>query len=409
MAIKVLELELNSSDDCFEGLDLSNYSDVQILVRYNSVPINYAWFKLYPGQATLNLNQVRLEIMQQLQWPLMRTLLQSGLEGIQKSSHTEIPAVTVVIPTRNRAVSLERTLHSLARLNYPCEKLEVLVVDNAPIDNASQQVVARFPQFHYVLEPRPGLEWARNRGLLEAKGEIVAYTDDDVEVDAGWLKALANQFADPAVMAVTGLVAPAQRDSEAQNIFEEFGGFGRGFERRYYAKPLEKIWPFPLNAGIFGVGANMAFRKEVLRELKGFDPILGAGSVIGSGGDLDLFYRLARKGHLLVYEPRALVWHYHRADLEALQRQLQNYGSGVYGIFTKAFVKDPAMRTKVLTFGVQWFFQNFLLNMLRQEGTRRKLMGLQAKGALTGLVRYRRSVRRRQELEAQYGHLDVRS
>ena len=83
----------------------------------------------------------------------------------------------------------------------------------------------------YVREARPGLDWARNRAIAEAAGEMIAFTDDDVEVDPGWIRALVAAFAARSrrVAAVTGLVVPAELDTEAQVLFERYRGFGRGF------------------------------------------------------------------------------------------------------------------------------------------------------------------------------------
>ena len=145
-----------------------------------------------------------------------------------------LPLVTVAVCTRDRTAQLAGCLDSLGRLDYPA--LDVLVVDNAPSDPATARLVGeRYPQVRYVCEPRPGLNWARNRAIAEARGEIIAYTDDDVVVDPGWVRALAHVFAQhPEVMAVTGLVVPYELETEAQMFFERYGGFGRGFERKWY-------------------------------------------------------------------------------------------------------------------------------------------------------------------------------
>lgn len=138
--------------------------------------------------------------------------------------HSSYRLVTVVVCTRDRTNDLAMCLEALLQLDYPY--LDFLVVDNAPTTNATQQLVAeKFPQVRYVCEPRPGLDWARNRAIVEAKGEIIAYTDDDVIVDAGWVKALVQPFLeDASVMAVTGLVAPYELETSAQIMFEMYGG-----------------------------------------------------------------------------------------------------------------------------------------------------------------------------------------
>jgi len=119
-----------------------------------------------------------------------------------------LPQVTVAVCTRNRTTDLRQCLLALLRLDYP--HLNILVVDNSPDDELTRELVeSEFPVVHYTREDRPGLDWARNLAISQAQGEIVAFTDDDVIVDANWVKALVQPFmADPSVMAVTGLVVP---------------------------------------------------------------------------------------------------------------------------------------------------------------------------------------------------------
>jgi glycosyltransferase involved in cell wall biosynthesis len=283
---------------------------------------------------------------------------------------------------------LRRTLASLLLLDYPVEKWELLVVDNAPDDNTTARVVADFPRCKYVVESRPGLNWARNCAVLEASGEIIAYTDDDVEVDSQWLRSLAHHFVNPAVMCVTGLVVPAQRETPAQNLFEEYGGFGRGFETRYFTMGVRKYWRYwPLGAGIFGTGCNMAFRRSLFDRIGLFDVALDVGTPSQGAGDHDLFYRTIRANYILVYEPRAIIWHYHRSDMTALQRQLRDFGRGVYAFWTKTFLTDSQMRWRTLTFAMSWYLQWFGGRLLHgHPGGRfpRGLVLIEAIGALQG-------------------------
>ena len=145
-----------------------------------------------------------------------------------------LPLVTVAVCTRDRTSSLRLCLDALNLLDYP--HLDLLVVDNAPKNDTTERLVrSTYPNVRYVREPRPGLDWARNRAIIEARGEIVAYTDDDCVVDPGWVKALADKFIEePEIMAITGLVAPYELETEAQILFERRFGFGRGFECRWY-------------------------------------------------------------------------------------------------------------------------------------------------------------------------------
>src|SRR6478735_4808548 len=121
------------------------------------------------------------------------------------------PSITVVVATRDRTASLGRTLASLERLRY--RPFDVVVVDSAPSTAETRLALrARSSPFdlRYVHTSRPGLALAHNTALDLVTGEVVAFTDDDVEVDLWWLSAVAETFADEAVTCVTGLILAAE-------------------------------------------------------------------------------------------------------------------------------------------------------------------------------------------------------
>jgi glycosyltransferase involved in cell wall biosynthesis len=266
------------------------------------------------------------------------------------SSDTE---VTVVVCTRDRGPALAECLERLAALTH--SYLELLVVDNAPSDDSTRRVVESFaaydPRFRHVVEPQPGLSRARNRGLAEARGAVVAYTDDDVAVDPGWVQGLLRGFARRAdVACVTGLVATVGIDTGEEAYFDaRAASWSTRCEPELYdlAGNARDDVLYPYSAGVFGTGANFAFDTVVLRELGGFDEALGAGSLTRGGEDLDVFVRVLRAGRALAYEPAALVWHYHRADPAALLRQLYGYGTGLTAYLTKCLLQRDLRRDLV--------------------------------------------------------------
>src|SRR6185312_3629836 len=144
-----------------------------------------------------------------------------------------------------------------------------------------------------------GLGWARNGGLGEARGEIVAFTDDDVVVDRYWLAELVTGFtvADH-VGCVTGIALPMELRTQAQMWFEQFGGFSKGYARRVFDLAENRLRNrlYPYSAGVFGTGANMAFRTSALRATGGFDPALGPGSSGVGGEDLAAFFQIIMAG-----------------------------------------------------------------------------------------------------------------
>jgi GT2 family glycosyltransferase len=403
MAIKVVELELTDPAISLAEIDPIVYSSIQCLVRYRGVPLGYAWFKTYPGIKPPGGAELRTQLTYQVSIEWMREQFKKGLQ-LQPELHakTVLPLITVAVVTRDRASSLERLLNSLLKLKYPQELLDILIIDNAPSNESTRRVVANFPTFRYLIEERPGLSWGRNRAIAEARGEILVFTDDDVEVDPAWVAAFARQFSNPAVMAVTGLVAPAERDTEAQNFFEEMGGFGKGFQRTYFAMPFQMEYPyFPLGAGAFGTGANMAFRNTVFEKVGRFDEALGVGTPAKGSEDLDMFYRIIRAGFLLVYQPEAIVWHYHRRSFEELEKQSQGV---IFCFYTKVFVKDPPMRGKTVLFMLYSFWTYYLSNILQYKGQRRRIMWLRVTNALMNPVHYYQSLNHKQKIIKKYGN-----
>ncbi len=260
------------------------------------------------------------------------------------------PFMSVVICTRNRTAMLSQNLPAVLDLDYP--HFEVIVVNNAPSTADTEQWLhahyANDSRVRYVREDRPGLSWASNAGLRHARGEIVAFTDDDVLPSRHWLTAVACGFQAAAnVGCVTGYTMPAELETQAQYWFEQFGGFnkGRGFARMCFNlaehRPVNNPL-YPYIPGIFGAGANMAFRTDLLRRLGGFDVALGGGTPARGGGDIDAFFRVVMSGATLVYEPSALLMHYHRRHFADLQRQLDSYGTAFGAFLMKTILVRPS-------------------------------------------------------------------
>ncbi|MFF7838585.1 glycosyltransferase [Streptomyces ossamyceticus] len=253
------------------------------------------------------------------------------------------PVISVVVATRNRAEQLRSCLRSLLRCDYP--EFEIIVVDNAPADGTTEALVRQAfrGRVRYVREPVAGLARAHNVGLAQARGAVVAFTDDDTLADPAWLSALAEAFVrDPRVGCVTGLIVPAELETPAQRALERQGGFAKGYLPRVWSlsdPPEDPLFPF--TAGRFGSGANMAFRTDVLRALGGFDPATGAGAPGLGGDDLLSFFEVLAAGHALAYQPNAIIWHRHRRTPDAVAQQAFSYGAGLGAYLTGALVRNP--------------------------------------------------------------------
>jgi GT2 family glycosyltransferase len=251
--------------------------------------------------------------------------------------------LSVVIAT---CANAEATARCVSRIldTEDAGPVEIVVVENRPQQSNVATTVTRLfadqLNVRYVSETRRGLACARNAGLAAARGALVAFTDDDVVVDSRWIRALRDAFADDTVECVTGLIVPAEFETNAQIDLERFAGYAKGFEARIYS--IERPPPgeplFPYAAGHFASGANMAFRTETLRELGGFDPHLGTGTPARGCEDLDICIRLLRAGHRLAYAPSAIVWHRHPDTDAGFRRRVFDYGAALGALLTKHIV-----------------------------------------------------------------------
>jgi O-antigen biosynthesis protein len=255
------------------------------------------------------------------------------------------PAITTVIPTIGRSPGLSRLVQGL--LDEAGPPSEVVVVHNGPDADATRRLVelaaGEDGRVRVLIERQRGSSRARNRGLAAARSPLIAFLDDDVAIRPGWLAAIVDAFdAAPDVGCVTGLIEPLELATTEQRWLEEYGGYGKGTERRIFDlvtnRPPDPL--FPYTAGAFGSGANMAFRADALREVGGFDTALGGGTPARGGEDLAAFTSVVAAGHALVYEPRAVVRHPHHRSRARLRRQVLGYGMGLSACLTKLAADD---------------------------------------------------------------------
>ncbi|MGZ4617718.1 MAG: glycosyltransferase family 2 protein [Frankiaceae bacterium] len=254
------------------------------------------------------------------------------------------PAVSVVLCTRDRADRLAPCLDRLRAQAYPA--FEIVVVDNAPTTDAVRRLVDDLDDLRvrYVVEPRPGLSRARNAGVTAARHDLIAFIDDDESADVYWLAELARGFAAAGgVGCVSGMILPAELETQPQVWFEEYGGHskGRGF-RTAVIDPADRsgqspLYPLPP----FGAGGNMAFTRAVLARIGGFDEAMGAGTAARGGEDTAAFTDVLLAGFRLVYQPSAFVRHTHYRTLDGLRTQMYGYGSGLTAYYTRLLLRSP--------------------------------------------------------------------
>ena len=326
-----------------------------ITVRLDDRPV--AFF-----MTALETRSVAPEGLRELVWKIAALEITSELlhrELLPSGVGENLPPVTVAICTRDHPRLVERAIRSIiaaARGAEIGDQFEILVVDNAPSDERTLHVANSLDCVRYLREPKPELDFARNRAVAEAQGEILAFVDDDAVVDRGWLRGLRKALAEnPDAAAITGPVLAYELETTAQVFFEARGGFGRVFEPRRFGPDCRYIRNYPCNAGFFGAGCNMAFRRRVLIQLGGFDEALDTGAPLPGGGDLDIFYRLLRAGHILVQEPQFLIRHQHRREYSELRHQMYTWGLGMMTYAAKNHRQDRAHRAQFRCMILGWF------------------------------------------------------
>ena len=287
-----------------------------------------------------------------------------------------------------------------------------MVVDSAPSTDQTALAVQQlqrqpgYPPVHYVRAEWPGLAFAHNRGLNVVTGTWVAITDDDVTVDRHWLTGVLEGVSlDSNVACVTGPILPAEIQTRAQELLEQYGGFNRGFTQCCYdtgsRRPPDALFPF--TTGRLGSGANMAYQSEFLREQGGFDLAMGAGTPARGGDDLLGFLQVLISGRMLAYQPSALLWHWHPREYVRLRRQAHGYGVGLGAYLTSAVTHDPSLllplARSVIPGARHFLARSSVKNAAKQLDFPRSLEVAELLGLVYGPLAYARSYHRYRRIQ----------
>lgn len=418
--VRILELELSCPLPTISAVDDKtgqSYRRARCLVRLHTQPLGIVELTLDKNELSPHdyvqpiwdtLNAQINEHLQKDGLPSMSRLDEKGIASPRTPDCLEererfladAPFVSIIVSTRDRPEAIQRCLRSLVSLHYP--RYEVIVMDNAPSTNETadfiQQTYHEMPHVHYMREDHPGASWARNCGILAVKGEILAFTDDDVIVDPYWLLELVRGFslADE-VVCVTGLAMPLELETPAQYWFEDHERLNERFTQHIFdmVENHPKVPLYPYATGQFGTGSNMAFTAAFLRSVGGFDPALGPGSQAPAGEELALFFQVVTQGYKLVYTPASLLYHQHRRDYTSLRQQIYGYGVGVTAYLMKILLDNPRLFFDLVIkvpYGLYFSLSSRSpKNSKKSAHYPKELTGLELKGMLYGPFAYLQS------------------
>ncbi|MBV9829451.1 MAG: glycosyltransferase family 2 protein [Alphaproteobacteria bacterium] len=248
-----------------------------------------------------------------------------------------LPAISVVLCTRNRADSLARCLTSWEKVQTT-EAWELVVINNGSVDHTSallQDLVAR-AKLPLIIgsEIRPGLSQARNAGLRYARGSIVCFTDDDCYPDVALIDAWLQVFRDPNIDYAGGRIELF--DLSDAEVTIKTDPESRIIPPRSFVKPG------------FLHGASLAFRRKVIEQVGQFNPLLGAGARFKSGEDCDYVQRASELGFVGLYTPRPVVWHHHGRKINDVPLLMRGYDVGRGAFYAGILSRRPGILKQVI-------------------------------------------------------------
>lgn len=382
MATKLLEIEV--SEGITDLIIDDQFEHYRILIRAERQPIGWISFA-GKGREKITAAEIESAIIQQISPAVIHSALHKTIRTFKL---TELPnqGISIVVCTRDRTAQLKNCLASLMESDY--DNYEIIVIDNAPSNDATLHLCSNNP-VKYIRELKPGLDRARNRGIKESSNEIIAFTDDDVKVDKYWLQSINKIFSNKEVMGASGYVAPAELETPAQKLFEfGYGGMGHGFRRRFIHKERisrqELFW-----ASSFGIGANMAFRKDALSICGMFHTGLDVGTPSHGAGDIEMFHRIVSMGSLFVYDPSMMVWHYHRRTEVQLKKQVYDNGRS-FGCYLIHCIRRSSIGTVPIAyfFLKEWLYNWNIKNMLSPQKIPMTYTLQELKGMLSSPLAY---------------------
>jgi glycosyltransferase involved in cell wall biosynthesis len=282
-----------------------------------------------------------------------------------------LPQISIIIPVYNGAHIIGRLLDSIQQLDYPTDRYQILVVDNNSSDDL-ESVVANYPVKLLHERDVQSSYAARNRGIREARGDILAFTDADCAVHPQWLRRLQAAFRDPMVGGAAGDtqgVEPARSWVEQvlnqrhhMSYIDQRGSSSGSVPKLYlsFDRPKRRLPRLLRRLGIVtyrydprlpqvpvAATANVAYRREVFEKVGSFDD-----TFIG-GGDAEFAIRMQQQSDMkLVAAPDAIVYHRHRSSLRQLWRAYARYEIGHLALIERFLGLDDSVRRQLVVEGL---------------------------------------------------------
>jgi glycosyltransferase involved in cell wall biosynthesis len=282
------------------------------------------------------------------------------------------PTFSVVVPTYNRPAALVACLESLSRLEYPAGAWELIVVNDGGADSftaVSDDLLNSLP-LQLLAVPHKGPAAARNAGARQARGEFLAFTDDDCQVTPGWLAAFEAGFADGRWHALGGQSLSPFLQNRAERAWQHLTDF------------LNVFMQDDAGNALLLISNNVAYRRELFLRLGGFNESFP----LAAAEDMELSYRLLAAGYRQRIWPSAQIWHYHHLSAWGHIRQQFRYGRGGY-YFNRALARNPSAHLRPL------YLNEAFLPSLRQSMRRAGLPYLAQTLVMAGQYAYKAGLR----------------
>lgn len=266
--------------------------------------------------------------------------------------------VSIIVPVKNCRLTIKNLLDSLMKLDYPKDKIEIIVVDGNSTDG-TKEILKNYP-VKILEEPGLGLNYARNFGFKKSTGEIIAFTDGDCIVPKEWIRNILKNFEDSLVGVVGGTIVTGNPENiYARYIYGSIIPVMPIFKKRLIFKQI-KLPHYP-------IGCNMAFKRKALELINGFDESFKTGF-----DEVDTLERIGKETDFkIVCDPKVYVIHFHRSSLKDFLKQQFRYGLGE-SLFRKKHPKSQITKTLSITMSFYLFFLmimfiSFILSIFYQE------------------------------------------